>query len=52
MGQRAEHPPHSVNDVFGEPEPRVPADERDPRSPDDDAEHEQWLRENRPPHHS
>jgi hypothetical protein len=41
----------SVDDIFGEPLPRISADERDPSSPADDEEHERWLRENRPPHH-
>ncbi|MEO3757917.1 hypothetical protein ABGB19_06465 [Mycobacterium sp. B14F4] len=51
MAERRDDRPESVNDVFGETLPRVSADERDPRSPDDDVEHDQWLRDNRPPHH-
>ena len=50
-----DHPdsrPKSVDDVFGDTLPRTTADERDPQSPDDDLQHDRWLRDNRPPHHS
>lgn len=51
MGGRGDKAFRSVDDVFGEAMPEVPEDERDLRSPDDDADHERWLRDNRPPHH-
>lgn len=51
MAGRRDDPSEPVNDVFGETLPRVPADEREPTSPDDDADRDRWLRENRPPHH-
>ncbi|MGE0220866.1 hypothetical protein [Mycolicibacterium sp.] len=41
----------AVNKIFGDPLPETTADERDDRSPDDDAERERWLRDNIPPHH-
>ena len=41
----------SVNKIFGEPLRELPVDERDSVSPDDAAEHDQWLRDNIPPHH-
>ena len=41
----------SLDDIFGEALPRISADERDSGTPDDDVEHDRWLRDNRPPHH-
>jgi hypothetical protein len=41
----------AVNKIFGDPLPELPVDERDNVSPDDEAEHDQWLRDNVPPHH-
>jgi hypothetical protein len=41
----------SVNKIFGEPVRELLVDERDSFSPDDAAEHDQWLRDNIPPHH-
>jgi hypothetical protein len=41
----------AVNKIFGEVLPAVSTDERDVLSPDDDAGHEKWLRDNIPPHH-
>lgn len=41
----------SVNKIFGEPLRELPVDERDSVSPDDVVEHDQWLRDNIPPHH-
>jgi len=40
-----------VNKVFGEAFPAVSGDEREPDSPDTDADHDRWLRDNVPPHH-
>lgn len=42
---------HSVNPVFGEPLPMASSDERDEGSLHEDAEREEWLRDNVPPHH-
>ena len=42
----------TVNKIFGETLPATAADERGELSPDDDAQHERWLRHNIPPHHS
>ena len=41
----------SVNNVFGDPFCELPVDERDSISPEDAAEHDEWLRDNVPPHH-
>jgi len=41
----------AVNRVFGNAFPEVSSDEREPISPDDDADRDQWLRDNVPPHH-
>ena len=41
----------AVNKIFGEELPAVSADERETRSPSDDAEHDKWLQDNIPPHH-
>ena len=51
MGKYSERASRSVDEVFGEAEPRLSADERDSRSPADDDDHDRWLRDNRPPHH-
>jgi hypothetical protein len=40
-----------VNNIFGDSLPDTTTDERDERSPDGDAERDEWLRENVPPHH-
>ncbi|MFN3006682.1 hypothetical protein [Mycolicibacterium wolinskyi] len=42
---------HAVNKIFGEELPGIAPDERDAASPDDDADHDQWLQSNIPPHH-
>jgi hypothetical protein len=39
---------NAVNKIFGEPLPEIAIDEH---SPDDDADHDRWLRDNAPPHH-
>jgi hypothetical protein len=41
----------AVNRIFGELLPPKAFDERDNSSPDDEADHEKWLRDNIPPHH-
>jgi hypothetical protein len=45
------HTRDSVNKIFGDSLRELPVDERDSLSPDDAAEHDQWLRDNIPPHH-
>jgi hypothetical protein len=40
-----------VNKIFGDELPQKTADERDNDSPAEAADHEQWLRDNIPPHH-
>ncbi|MGE2721515.1 hypothetical protein [Mycolicibacterium celeriflavum] len=52
MGERPGRSRRRLDDVFGEELPRISADERDRPDPDDDADRERWLRENRPPHHN
>ena len=51
MSDRSERRRETIDAVFGDDVPQVPADERDTPSPDDDAERDRWLRENLPPHH-
>ncbi|BCI55025.1 hypothetical protein NIIDNTM18_43030 [Mycolicibacterium litorale] len=41
----------SVNKIFGETLPEASADERDDASSVEEARHDQWLRDNIPPHH-
>jgi hypothetical protein len=41
----------SVNNVFGDPLRELPVHERDSVSPEEAVEHDQWLRDNIPPHH-
>jgi hypothetical protein len=43
--------PESVNRIFGDELPDTTSDERDAPVSDADAHHDEWLRENRPPHH-
>jgi hypothetical protein len=45
------HDRDTVNKIFGDPLPELPVDERDSFSPENAAEHDQWLRDNVPPHH-
>jgi hypothetical protein len=52
MTGSARRVPGAVNRRFGHSSREIPIDERDSISPDDEAEHEQWLRDNTPPHHS
>ena len=40
-----------VNPVFDDPQPMSSRDERDEGASQGDAEREQWLRDNVPPHH-
>jgi hypothetical protein len=42
---------NAVNKIFGEELPQASADERDDDSPARNAEHDDWLRDNVPPHH-
>lgn len=41
----------TVNRIFGDALPEVADGERDPESPSEAVRHEQWLRDNVPPHH-
>ena len=41
----------SVNPIFGDEQPMSSRDERDEGASQGDAEREQWLRDNVPPHH-
>jgi hypothetical protein len=41
----------AVNKIFGDSLPEISFDERENSSPDDEVDHEKWLRENIPPHH-
>lgn len=41
----------AVNKIFGDELPELTSDERVNVSPDDEAEHDRWLRDNIPPHH-
>ena len=41
----------SLDDIFGEVLPRISADERDAGTPEDASDRDEWLRDNRPPHH-
>jgi len=41
----------SVNPIFGDELPMASSDERDEGSSQEDAERDEWLRENVPPHH-
>ncbi|MCV7171042.1 hypothetical protein H7I41_14075 [Mycobacterium manitobense] len=51
MSDPARRPTPPVNEVFGDVLPDTTADERDQGSSDAHAQHDDWLRENRPPHH-
>jgi hypothetical protein len=51
VNQPPKRPRDVVNKIFGDALPEITTDERDIASPDDDAEHERWLRDNIPPHH-
>lgn len=52
MSDRPKRSRGSIDDVFGEAFPQIPADERGAPEPDDDADRDRWMRENRPPHHT
>ena len=51
MTDRPKRAKDAVTKVFGDPLRELPVDEVDSFSPDDDAEHDRWLRDNIPPHH-
>jgi hypothetical protein len=42
---------HSVNKIFGDSLPETTKDEWDDHPSDRDAERDDWLRDNVPPHH-
>jgi hypothetical protein len=41
----------SVNKIFGDPLAEGRVEDPEPRSPEEAAEHDRWLRDNVPPHH-
>jgi hypothetical protein len=45
------HSRDAVDEIFGDPSRQQPKDDGDSSLPDDDMEHDRWLRENTPPHH-
>jgi hypothetical protein len=47
----AKSPRDAVNKIFGEELPQSSTDERETDSSAADLEHENWLRNNVPPHH-
>ena len=51
MIPRAKPSRDAVNKIFGEELPQASLDEREIGSPAADAEHDDWLRNNIPPHH-
>lgn len=51
MAEKPEISRDTVNKIFGEALPEIAPDERDSASPEDEAEHDRWLRRNIPPHH-
>lgn len=51
MKDRSKRTRDAVNNIFGDPLRELPVDERDSFSPDEAADHDQWLRDNIPPHH-
>ena len=51
MIEGSREPVPSVNAVFGDVLPDTSADEREHGVPDSGADHDDWLIENRPPHH-
>ena len=51
MGDRSKRRRETIDEVFGEDVPRISDDERDFSTPEDEADRDRWLRENRPPHH-
>ena len=51
MADRQRRSRDAANEIFGDPMRQKSKDDSDGSSPDDDREHERWLRENTPPHH-
>ncbi len=51
MADRQRRSRDAVNEIFGDPLRQKSKDDSDGSSPDDDTEHDRWLRENTPPHH-
>lgn len=52
MTGHAKRPRDAVNKKLGESSPEMKINEQDSYLPDDDADHEHWLRDNVPPHHA
>ena len=51
MTDRSKRTRDAVNKIFGDELPQASTDERETDSPASDAEHDNWLRDNIPPHH-
>ncbi len=51
MSEPAKRSRDAVNKIFGNALPEMSIDEREPVTPDDDADRDRWLRDNVPPHH-
>ena len=45
------HDRNTVNKIFGTELPQASSDERDPNGGGEDADRDEWLRDNVPPHH-
>jgi hypothetical protein len=51
MTDHSNEPARSVNKIFGDVLPDTTADEREHGPSDTGGHHDDWLLENRPPHH-
>jgi hypothetical protein len=51
MGDLPKRSRESVNEIFGDPLPPKTIDDSESSPPEQDSEHDRWLRENLPPHH-
>ncbi|MBJ7337868.1 hypothetical protein [Mycolicibacterium sp.] len=51
MSDRSQANDHSVNKIFGDALPEITKDEWDDSPSDREADRDDWLRENVPPHH-
>jgi hypothetical protein len=52
VSDNARHKSHSVNKIFGNSLPDTTKDEREEDPSERDAERDDWLRDNVPPHHA
>jgi hypothetical protein len=51
MTEHSKKPRGAVNKIFGEEIPQASTDERDDGADDREADRDEWLRDNVPPHH-